>query len=197
MGRMHAHSWSLRMRRAILCVAVTAQALVLLASCYAPPSASADSADTCQPGACRPPTRGQVTVRGKIIRAREEESGGKRAFDIADVRFTYRTVEPPPADSTNLELGSPRSVKVSSHGEFAVSLAACGPEGRFFGCVGGTYSANATYDGQTCSESFFLNAFDAEVYDAEEASKVYALGTLECSLPKGAEAKIKIKRRRK
>jgi len=113
----------------------------------------------CRPWVCRPSTAGTAVLEGIV----ERSPNATIEFEPSHARFVYRTAEHSrEADGTYSapRFGTAHVVKLigatnpsgESTGKFKISLPACSPTARVFGCIGGEYEGYITYNGTPCSE---------------------------------------------
>lgn len=172
----------------LLAAALFAAALSLV---LAPPThAEGLEEPGCQPWICRPSTAGTAVLEGRIGPPEPNVH-----IDPAKARFVYRTVDySREADGTYAEprFGTPHVVKLTeaeeggeTYGKFKVTLPACSPAARVFGCVGGEYEGYATYNGALCSEyNVYILMTVGEVNQVPKSS-------LACTPPKPSKPKHK------
>lgn len=131
---------------------------VALALAFAAPA----HAEGCQPWICRPSTAGVATVAGAVEKSKEVAGG----FVTAQAGFAYRAVQfnrEPNGDYGEERLGPLRTVKLTASAFFKLSLPACSPADRIFGCVGGEYEGYPTYSGRECGKKFYFYMTVGEV----------------------------------
>lgn len=153
----HQEATADRLRLLALPLSVAAFAFALVA----PAHAEGLEEPGCQPWICRPSTAGVATVAG-TVKASSEVTG---AFALAQARFVYRAVQfnrEPSGNYGEERLGPLRTVKLTA-GAFKLSLPACSPANRIFGCVGGEYEGYSTYSGQECGKKFYFYMTVGEV----------------------------------
>jgi hypothetical protein len=141
----------------LLATSLLAAALSLILA--APTHAEGLEEPGCRPWVCRPSTAGIAVLEGVI----ERSPNAITNFEPSHARFVYRTAEHRrEADGTYSapRFGTSHVVKLTeatnasgeSTGTFKISLPACNPTARVFGCMGGEYEGYATYNGTPCSE---------------------------------------------
>jgi hypothetical protein len=133
----------------LLTTALLTAALSLIFA--APTQAEGLEEPGCRPWVCRPSTAGTAQLEGVV----GISPNATTKFEPSHARFVYRTAEyRREADGTYGEprFGALHVVKLTEPGAFKVSLPACSPTARVFGCVGGEYEGYATYNGTVCSE---------------------------------------------
>ncbi len=171
-----------RGRLQLLATALLAATLSLVLA--APTHAEGLEEPGCRPWVCRPSTAGAAVLEGVVGRS----PNAATQFESSHARLVYRTAEySREADGTYgaPRFGTPHVVKLTESGAFKLSLPACSPTARVFGCVGGEYEAYATYNGTPCNE---YNVY--VLMTVGEVNQVPA-SSLACTPPKPSKPKHK------
>lgn len=173
-------------------MALRAAIIIAVTGTLALASVSGARAEGLEEPGCKPYWSKQCAARTAGVTTVEGTVTSTNGLPLSAIRLGYRTVEGSQGPgSGELEYGPWGYASVNSRGEFKVSLPACSPTVRAFGCVGGEYEVSATYEEHACSEDIFLNLFVGEASNA---------GTFACNAkpkPKSTTAKHHKKRRRK